>query len=169
MRAFFSKKSKKPNLEEITHFFEEAFLSVDEQGHLLEDQDQSLAEWFSVHEMMNHHGQLIEKRANGKLVGALFIGKEHTLTWEDGKKMEVFILGVHRNFRGMGIAKELMQMAEEFARDQRARKIIVNTHVDLKGVHLFYEKLGYEKIGILSEYYDNGDAVFFQKKLTEFS
>lgn len=157
-----------PNKSELSIFFEDVFDELDDNEAFSEDQDQALDEWFSVDEMISYfeHGRLFEARfENNQLVGAIFIGKQNPISWPDGKKMEVFILGVDKNFRKMGVAKKLILLAEEYAFKQQAKKIIINTHVAMSSVHSIYQKIGYKKMGMLTNYYDNGDAVFFQKIL----
>jgi len=157
-----------PNLTELENFFEDVFDDLDDNEAFTEDQDQALNEWFSMEEMVSYflHGQLFEARSqDNQLIGAVFIGKQNPISWPDGKKMEVFILGVNKKYRKIGVAKQLMILAEEFATRHKAKKIVVNTHVAMSSVHRFYQNIGYKKMGVLANYYDNGDAVFFQKIL----
>ena len=79
--------------------------------------------------------------------------------------MEVFILGVDADYRGNGIAKNLITKAEKYARDEGAEKIIINTHILQEGVQKLYKKLGYLEMGILENFFDNGSAIFFSKNL----
>ena len=84
------------------------------------------------------HGSLIEARLeDGGLIGAIFIGKQNQVSWPDGHKMEIFILGVDANHREQGVAKKLVLAAEEYATAQKAQKVIVSTHVAMESVHLF--------------------------------
>lgn len=157
-----------PHLEELKHFFEEAFTEIEDTARFTPENSQDLAEWFSVEAMIAYlpEGSLIEARtADGTLVGAVFIGKQNPLSWPDGRKMEIFILAVDRNLRKQGVARQLMAKAEEYAKAEGARSIIVNTHVVMETVHAFYEKLGYVRMGVLEGYYENGDAVFFGKRV----
>ncbi len=159
-----------PNQTELEDFFEAVFSEIPDTDNFTDDQDQNLAEWFSLAEMLKYvaYGKLIEARLeNHQLVGAIFIGMQNPITWPDGKKMEIFILGVDKNFRGNDISKKLMMAAEAYALEVGAQKIIVNTHVAMESVHAIYQKFGYEKIGVLKNYYDNGDAAFFQKILNQ--
>lgn len=166
--SIFISTQENPSKEELHNFFEDVFAETTDSANFSDDKSQKLDEWFSVDEMFLYlpNGRLIEARLeDGLLVGCIFIGKQNPISWLDGKKMEIFILGVDKEYRGNNIAKQLIQKAEDFAASQGAQKIIVNTHIDMKNVHTIYKKLGYAEIGILKEYYDNGDAVFFQKLL----
>jgi ribosomal protein S18 acetylase RimI-like enzyme len=162
------KVNSTPNKNELHDFFEAVFLEIADGSHFSAEQDQKLDEWFSVDEMLKYlpDGKLIEARLDdGQLVGAIFVGKQNPITWPDGNKMEIFILGVHKDHRGHDIARKLMHLAEEYARELGSKKILVNTHEAMESVHTFYQKIGYTKIGTLENYYDNGSAVFFQKVL----
>ncbi len=154
------------NIPELTAFFEEVFNEIEDGDAFSPEQDQSLADWFSVKEMEKYsdYGTLIEERnEHGDLIGALFIGKQNPISWPDGNKMEIFILGVKKEERGKGIAKKIIEKAEQYAQGQGAKKILINTHILQDTVQAMYIKLGYEKMGVLQDYYDNGDAVFFGK------
>jgi len=159
-----------PNKKELKQFFESVFTDIQDNDKFSEDQNQSLIEWFSVDEMVTYlpYGGLFEARnESGQLVGAIFIAKQNPISWPDGHKMEIFILGVTENERGKGIASQLIDEAEKYACEFGARKILVNTHIAMDYVHQFYGKLGYRRMGILQNYYNNGDAVFFQKEISE--
>lgn len=164
----FYKENLQPNRGELHDFFEEVFLEMADQSNFTPEQDQKLSEWFSVDEMTNYspYGKLIEARLeSGLLVGAIFIGKQNPISWPDGNKMEIFILGVQKKYRLHDIARQLMKLAEDYAQKLGCKKILVNTHEAMKSIHSFYEKIGYQKMGVLTNYYDNGNAVFFQKIL----
>lgn len=160
--------SKNFNQQELADFFELAFES------LLEDPDnqeihQTLSEWFDIAQLDKFlkHGVLIEARADDRLVGAVIAGKQHSLAWPDGRKIEIVILAVHPGFRQQGIASKLMVEVENYALEMQAKSLIVNTHVDMTEVQNFYKKLGFSEMGTLKNYYDNGDAVFLIKNLNE--
>ena len=155
-----------PNRDELHAFFEAAFQELSDSSNFTVDQNQRLDEWFSVDEMLNYlpHGSLIEARLNnGTLVGAIFIGKQNPISWPDGRKMELFILGVHKQHRMHDIARKLIALSEAYTKKAGSKKIIVNTHALMENIHSFYKKLGYEEMGKLTNYYDNGNAAFFQK------
>lgn len=159
-------RQKSPNERELTLFFENAFDETDSSAEFSEDQQQKLDEWFSVPEMIAYlpHGVLIEARNEQQtLVGALFIGKQNPIFWNDGHKVEIVILAVSREYRHQGLAQRLMGEAEKAAQQLGGHKLIVNTHSAMATVHDFYLKQGFTKMGVLENYYENGSAVFFQK------
>jgi ribosomal protein S18 acetylase RimI-like enzyme len=159
-----------PNLSEVKNFFEKVFSEYDSTDieNFADDENQTMDEWFDVEALLEYlqHGAFIEAREGEKLVGAIFIGKQNILNWPDGKKAEIFILGVDPEYRKHGMGRELMKHAEMFGKKLGAKSIIVNTHQSLLTVQQFYERLGYQKIGSLADYYDNGTAIFFKKRLT---
>lgn len=163
-----SNSQAQPNQQELTDFFEKAFEEIDDQDAFTEETDQTLEEWFSVSSMIEYlpQGMLAEARTkDGTLIGAIFIGKHQPLFWADGHKMEIFILAIDKRYRKQGVAKALLEAAEQYAKKESAEKILVTTHIAMTTVMSYYERNGYSKIGVLQDYYDNGDAVFFVKML----
>lgn len=163
-------KQDAPDIQELKTFFENAFQSYDEidQSGFAPEDNQFMDDWFAIESLPEilDQGALFETRdESDALVGAIFIAKQHLLSWPDGKKMEVFILGVDHKARKKGVGKRLMEEAENFAKEFGAKSIIINTHISLVTVQHFYEKLGYTRMGVLKGYYDNGDAVFFVKHI----
>lgn len=157
------------NKVELKEFFEQAFSELDpEDQKNMTGSQQDLEDWFLIDELENYskYGSLIEVRdEEGKLVGALFVGRQHPLSWPDGKKAEIFVLAVRNSDREKGIATQLMQEAEKAAKEMGAKTLVLNTHKGLLSSQNLYQKLGYKQIGTLEGYYDNGDAVFFAKNL----
>lgn len=156
------------NVTELHAFFEKVFSYIEDNNKFSSDQEQRLDDWFSVEEMLKNilYGALIEARNEDDiLIGAIYIAKQNPITWPDGKKMEIFILGVDPDYTRQGIAKELLYRAEQYAKEIGAKKIIINTHVLQEQVQSIYKHLGYKTIGILEDYYDNGNAIFFSKDL----
>lgn len=159
--------NKHPNITELESFFEEVFDETNDNQNFDESSSQSLKEWFDIEEFEKylHHGVLIEARDSDQLIGAIFIGKQHPLSWPDGKKVEVFILGVSQHFRQKKVGSQLLTEAEQAAKEMGAQTIIINSHVLLTTARKFYLRNGYSEIGILKNYYENGDAVFLTKRI----
>jgi len=129
------------------------------------EESQSLDEWISIDEIISNldSGALFVAKIDDELIGAAFIDKQSKYTYNDGNKLEIYIIGVDINYRKNGIASGLLNCVEDYAKQVNAKKIIANTHVDLVDVQNFYVRNGYKMIGKLEGYYDNGDAVFVQK------
>lgn len=159
-----------PQVEEIRTLFSLAFdeLSGNDSEKFADDQNQSLSEWFSVEEMMKYlrYGVFLEAREGDKLIGAAFIAKQHPISWPDGKKAELFVIAVLPEYRNQQIGKMLLERAEESAVAFGATGVIVNTNELMDTVTKFYERNGYQPMGVLQDYYDNGNAKFFYKRLS---
>ncbi len=160
-----------PNIEELSRLLDSAFsdLTPEDQNRFdTENKGQSLSEWFDVNQVKDYlkHGFLIEARDNKNiLAGVVLVGKQNPLSWPDGNKTEMFVLAVDSAFRGRGIGSTLVKNAEIYSKKMGAKKLVLNTHVLLEADHIFYEKLGFVKMGTLKDFYGNGDAIFYSKKL----
>lgn len=76
--------------------------------------------------------------------------------------IDELIVASHR--QGQGIGTQLMQKAEELAREKHLHKIYLDTGSNWPAVK-FYENLGYQQTGILSKHYENLDYIIFTKFL----
>lgn len=159
-------------LAELKKLFSLAFSApVKGDEHSFSDGDnQSLEEWFGINHLKEYLNfcRIITATEEDTLVGAAIIGMQNPLTWPDGNKYELFILAVHPDFRHKGIGSDLLRTAESEASAAGARALLVSVHTDLLNVQNFYKNMNYTLIGKLARYFDNGDAVFFMKKLGEF-
>jgi len=73
-------------------------------------------------------------------------------------------LAVHPAHHRKGIATELVQKAETFARSKNARGIYVDTPVNNVRGRAFYEAIGYQLGYIMPRYYEEAlDGVTYQK------
>ncbi len=160
-----------PNIKELEYFLEIAFDSLTPEDQKNFDEagnGQNLREWFGIDSLAEYlkYCTLIEARTiEGKLIGTVIIGKQNPLTWPDGNKIEMFALAVDPAIRGLGIGSTLVKQAETACKNMSGKKLILNTHIMLTADHKFYEKLGFIKMGILKDYYGNGDAVFYFKDI----
>jgi len=76
-------------------------------------------------------------------------------------------LAVHPAYHRQGIARQLVDKAESFARSKNARGIYVDTPVKNIGGRAFYEAIGYQLGYIMPRYYeDTLDGVTYQKFFT---
>ncbi len=161
--------NEQPDFTELKRVFIESFNDLDPEDHknFTEETSQSFDEWFSMEEMQKYsknYGKVIEARdSNNMLVGAAFVGMENPITWPDGNKAEVFIIGVLKPYRRKGIAKDLLTKCDEVAINMGAKMILLNTNTVMGNTQKFYEKIGYKQMGVLTNYYGNGDAVFFTR------
>ncbi|MBP9702105.1 GNAT family N-acetyltransferase [Candidatus Woesebacteria bacterium] len=161
-----------PDHKEVRELFERAFNEIleDETGYFTPELDQNtLKAWFDYDEMIKYmkYGKLVEARdEENKLIGAGFVAKQHPISWPDGKKVELFIIGVLPGTQRGGLGSMILQKCEEAARDFGASTVMVNAHSMQPQLHTFYQKNGYKLIGELSDYYENGNAKFFTKSLS---
>lgn len=159
-------RQKLPHKVELAKLFEDSFqILLGEDG----ESNQTLAEWFDLEAMLEDQrrgGVLIEARdESGRLCGAAYTSKQNAMSWPDGHKAELHILATLPAFRGQGIGKLLLQAAETAAAEFGAKSIVVSTNAEMLAVIAFYEKQGYQNIGKLSNYYDNGAAVVLKKQI----
>lgn len=161
-----------PNHKEVRELFERAFNEIleDETGYFTHELNQNtLKAWFDYDEMIKYmkYGKLVEARnEDNMLIGAGFIAKQHPISWPDGKKAELFIIGVLPGTQRSGLGSIILHKCEEVARNFGASTVIVNAHSMQPQLHAFYQKNGYKLIGELSGYYENGNAKFFTKSLS---
>ncbi len=161
-----------PKYEELYNLFERAFNEIlhDETGYFTEDLNQDkLADWFDFDEMLKYlpYGKLIEARDDvGTLVGAAFIAKQNPISWLDGHKAELFIIGLLPGTQNKGLGSAILKRCENEAKIFDAQSIIINAHSMQPELHKFYEKNNYKRMGELIDYYANGNAIFFSKKLS---
>lgn len=73
-------------------------------------------------------------------------------------------LAVSPTFQRQGIARALVERAEEFARLKKARGIYVDTPMENTGGRKFYEAIGFQFGYIMPRYYEDSlDGVTYQK------
>lgn len=158
-----------PNKKEIYDLFQRSFNEIltDDTGYFKGDLNQdNLSDWFDFDEMLKYlpYGKLLEARDDQDvLVGAAFIAKQNPLSWPDGHKAELFIIGILPGTQNKGLGSSLLQECEHHAKAFGAESIIINAHSMQPQLHKFYEKNGYTKIGELENYYANGNASFYSK------
>ena len=82
---------------------------------------------------------------------------------------DVLKLIVHRRGRGHGVARELMQELERYAREEKIDLLVLDTCRSSRAEKL-YETLGWTRVGVVPNYALNPDGsscatVFFYKRL----
>jgi ribosomal protein S18 acetylase RimI-like enzyme len=160
---------KNISIDKLEKLFTECFnkLKGQDSNNFNDDNDQDFREWFGIEYLKDYlkYGYVLVAKEGEKLMGASIIGMQNPLIWVDGKKYEIFALGVLPEYRNRGIGKELVLKSEEVARDNGAENVILDTHELMPATREFYKELGYKEIGTLEGYYGNGNAVFYMKKL----
>ncbi len=99
-----------------------------------------------------------------QIVGA--IGVTETERENGGYYLDYF--AVHQDFRRQGLGSRLLRAAEEFVRSRDGRFILIDTGStdSFRAARQFYETHGYEQVGMIPDYYAEGDHRFdYYKKL----
>ncbi len=102
-----------------------------------------------------YHGFLVEEQ--GEILGYASL----IVVCEDA---EVGNIAVDLPFRGKGISKLLMDAMHERAKSLGATHCFLEVRVSNSVAISLYEKYGYEKFGIRSKYYADGEDAFVMKK-----
>lgn len=153
----------------LESLFVEAFAELKDEDENKFTSENSLAfrDWFGIDSLKDYlkYSQIIIAEEKGKLIGAAIVGQQNPLTFPDGRKFELFILGVISQYRKMGVGKKLMIEAESIAKQLGGKSVIINTNSLMESTIHFYVNCGYKNIGVLKDYYDNSDATFLLKHL----
>ena len=106
-----------------------------------------------------------------RIVGTAYIIADHEPTYdyiEDGQWLNhhpyvvVHRIAVHKDYRGKGAARYIMEFAEKMALEHQLHDIRIDTHYDNLPMRKFLSKLGYHACGTI--YLDNGDKrIAYQK------
>lgn len=86
----------------------------------------------------------------GCVVISLFMDEEYrSVNWltENTNNYYIHRLGVHPKYQGKGFAQQLMAFAENFARENNALSVRLDTFSQNKRNQKFYEQRGYAKLG----------------------
>ncbi len=157
------------SIEKLDKLFTKCFSILKDQDNNEFDhiETQAFREWFGIEYLKDYlkYGCVLVAKEGEELVGASIIGMQNPLTWVDGKKYEIFAVGVLPEYRNKGVGKKLVLKSEEVAKDAGAESIILDTHESMTATRKFYKDLDYKEIGTLENYYGNGNAVFYMKKL----
>ncbi len=83
---------------------------------------------------------------------------------------DLYWIIVHKDFRGKGVGKMLMNETHRIICEMGGRMVIAETSSTEKYIptRRFYETLGYRNEGMIADFYKEGDGkVFFVKRLTQ--
>lgn len=86
----------------------------------------------------------------GCIVVSLFMDEEYrSIDWltENDKNYYIHRLGVHPKYQGQGFAQRLMDFGENFARENNALSVRLDTFSQNKRNQKFYEQRGYTRLG----------------------
>lgn len=121
----------------------------------------------------NNESYLVAQTTDGKVIGMMGLVpepksevKQHAAT---ERPMELVRVYVDRDFRlGRGVGTALIREIEQLAKSQGATEILLDSGPRYKeSGHGFYDKMGYQRVGVNKDFYgEGGDAVVWQKLLT---
>jgi len=156
-------------IKEIENVLGECFdkLKDNDGEHFNDEIDQNFREWFGIEYLEDYlkYSKIVVAKEGNIIVGISIVGMQNPLIWVDGRKYEIFAIGVLPEYRNKGVGKGLLLKSEEVARNEGAENLILDTHELMEATRKFYLELGYKEIGVLEGYYGNGNAVFYMKKL----
>lgn len=99
-------------------------------------------------------GELYVLEMDEKIIGSIVIStlmdEEYVpVEWLTPNENNVYIhrLGVHPEVQGKGYAQQMMQFAEEYARNQNFVSVRLDTFSQNKHNQRFYEKRGFQRLG----------------------
>ncbi|OGT98053.1 MAG: ribosomal-protein-alanine N-acetyltransferase [Geobacteraceae bacterium GWC2_48_7] len=112
-----------------------------------------------LHEITTPHSFPFAAVADGVIVGYLCL---HVLF----ETAEILDVAVAPERRGEGIAKLLLEHAEETARSLGAEQIVLEVRASNHAALALYENIGFVRSGIRKQYYEGTeDAVLMEKRL----
>ena len=85
-------------------------------------------------------------------------------------EIEIYFIGVEKNFRGKGLGKELLKDVIGFSKDYRASTIILEVGVNNRPAKNIYRSLNFRECGVRKNYYRirpgfSQDALIMKLKL----
>lgn len=113
-------------------------------------------------EVNNPLSVFVKAQRDGKIVG-FALGR---VVVDEG---ELYQIGVLPEFRRQGIAEELLEELHRQMRERGAVCCFLEVRSRNYGAIALYEKSGYSQISVRRGYYDDDDALIFQKKFAETS
>jgi ribosomal protein S18 acetylase RimI-like enzyme len=81
----------------------------------------------------------------------------------------VYWICVHPKAQGQGVGRALQGKSEEFVRSRSGRRLVVETsgRADYHKARRFYETAGYERVGLIPDFYRPGDDCVIYAKVLE--
>jgi len=95
---------------------------------------------------------------DGRIVGFVVAGRQPV------RVGHIITIDILEDFRRRGIGKELMSIAESWARKARLELMYLETAEDNLAAQKFYEARGYRKVEKVEQYYSNGQAAWVMVK-----
>lgn len=103
----------------------------------------------------------VAEDGSGALVAAIVV-----LTRRGSRRARIYSLVVAPHMRGAGLARRLVQTAEDWARSAGLRVMALEVRSDNAAARALYGALGYQETEALPAYYDDGgDGLRLQRRL----
>jgi len=84
----------------------------------------------------------------------------------NSSKLRIYSIAVHPDSRGKGVAQSLLNKAVSYAEKTGCRQIHLEVRQDNLPAIKLYEKEGFSKTGVISNFYSDGaDAIIMVKKI----
>jgi GNAT superfamily N-acetyltransferase len=101
-----------------------------------------------LHEVVAHDGNavVVAETRSGEIAAALDIFVVWGITSDMHAELAAFV--VDERFRSLGIGRQLLEYAEDWAREKGCKEIALRSNVIRDRAHGFYEGLGYRLIKI---------------------
>lgn len=100
--------------------------------------------------------------------GTVFIDsgdvKSYAIVSEKFGERYIWAIATHPDHRGRGLAGELLDEIEAWARENKAPSLTLTTHSDNPAQKLYFDK-GYRVTRVLQDYYQTGNGLFMRRKL----
>ena len=120
----------------------------------------SLKRWIS-----SEHRTFIVAESGQQLIAYVLV-----IYYAGTQLARMYSLAVSPEFRGRGIAQQLIQSAEKTASDEGRLFMRLEVSNDNTRAIGLYESLGYQRFGVFPDYYDDHrDALRYQKRIRHFS
>ncbi|KMT23130.1 GNAT family N-acetyltransferase [Clostridium cylindrosporum] len=160
-------KANKNNLPKIMDVLKDTIISMNTEG-LYQWNENYPNEEIILNDMEKE--ELFVKVEDETIKGFIVLNEHddkgyENLDWKYEKEKSLIIhrLCVSPKYQGNGVAKEIMDFTNTFAASKGYKAIRLDTAVENKKAIRFYEKLGYEKVGVLSA--RRGEYVCFEKNI----
>ncbi|MEM2924283.1 MAG: ribosomal protein S18-alanine N-acetyltransferase [Methanocellales archaeon] len=82
----------------------------------------------------------------------------------DSDRGRILSIAVSKNYRNRGIGSALMNEILKRFKKANLKFACLEVRVSNKAAQLFYEKLGFKKIGIIENYYEDGENAYLMEK-----
>jgi len=153
------RRARPEDVESIYHLIKLAFEDYRKIGYLEAAIQSAIISKLEIQSRIKEDLMLVAETEN-QIVGTVTGTIEH-------ESLYVKTLATHPSFQNMGAGAKLMERIEKEAVKVRCLKISLFTTPVMKSAIHLYEKLGYEREGVLKKQFHGIDFIVFGKILRE--